>query len=177
MFEQDEDKNCIRGYRANEVTAFFGKHYYSRSTGKGVKIHKIFNHRKYDCHSGNYHYDFSILLLQRRLKLGFINAACLPPRPRFAGDLLNGKIMSVSGWGVTSEEGETPSRELKSLKIRAISKERCEELLPGRINHKVELCALSRRGGDACQGDSGGKYDLCYMSLETILSNLLCLQR
>ena len=68
-----------------------------------------------------------------------------------------GTLMSVSGWGVTREDGEIPNR-LRTVDLPLVTNEQCNSpnAYNGDISH-TEICAGYQRGGkDSCQGDSGG---------------------
>ena len=84
------------------------------------------------------------------------NAACLPTSS-WDGDFFTGKELRVSGWGVTSETGGTPTV-LHQVTVPGITNSQCNQLYPRRITNQM-LCAgnVEDGGVDSCQGDSGGK--------------------
>lgn len=68
-----------------------------------------------------------------------------------------GTLMSVSGWGVTREDGEIPNL-LRTVDLPLVTNEQCNSAnaYDGDISN-TEICAGYQRGGkDSCQGDSGG---------------------
>ena len=107
--------------------------------------------------------DFSILHLDQPIQLGpRAIPACLPST-NFKGDYLDGKTLTVSGWGVL-QGGGTPTG-LHSVRVPGISNGQCNK--PSFYNNRITnamLCAGQPHGGiDSCQGDSGGKnYDFMY---------------
>lgn len=66
-------------------------------------------------------------------------------------------MISIIGWGVTSEGGKQASRQLQIVDIPLVANSTCVASSQGRYNTDREFCAGFRVGGkDACQGDSGG---------------------
>ncbi|NXN34733.1 TMPSC protease, partial [Rhinoptilus africanus] len=92
---------------------------------------------------------------------GYIQPICLPP-PDLPPGTQNGTECFISGWGRTSEQGDT-STVLKEAQVEIIPYSICNgsESYRGLVNKNM-ICAGSRFGGiDACQGDSGGPL-ACY---------------
>ena len=117
--------------------------------------------------------DVAILHLLEPVKIGQRAVpACLPPvsscpsldcasMSSLGGDFLAGKNMTVSGWGVLSENGESPTV-LHSVNVPGITNLQCNNDYKDSVWNvtitKDMLCAGESDGGvDACQGDSGGK--------------------
>ena len=77
----------------------------------------------------------------------------LPTGPVSMND---GDIFQVSGWGTTSEGGET-SDDLRIVSVPYINDARCDSAYGniGGIIGDVMFCA-GEAGKDSCQGDSGG---------------------
>uniref|UniRef100_A0A8C3KPZ6 Peptidase S1 domain-containing protein n=1 Tax=Calidris pygmaea TaxID=425635 RepID=A0A8C3KPZ6_9CHAR len=92
---------------------------------------------------------------------GHIQPICLPPAELPPG-LENGTECFISGWGRTSEQGDT-SAVLREAQVEIIPYSTCNgsESYGGLVNRNM-ICAGSRFGEvDACQGDSGGPL-ACY---------------
>ena len=65
-------------------------------------------------------------------------------------------MLSVIGFGLTSEDGEG-SQKLLQVDVPMNSFEQCNEQYGGTINDDIQFCAGFIEGGkDSCQGDSGG---------------------
>ena len=109
-------------------------------------------------------YDFSILHLDRSVQFGNRTAPAILPPTSFKGDYLDGKTLSVSGWGhLFSRYG---SKVLHSVDVLGITNYKCNKrtFYNGRISDDM-LCAGQPQGGiDSCQGDSGGKIIALYKS-------------
>ena len=144
--------HCTRRSRSYDVIV--GEHRVtSSSDGTRHRVCRFVDHPNY----GNYNNDFSILHLQSPVKIG-IRAipACLPP-PSMGGNFLAGKSMTVSGWGVTTQGGGSPTV-LHSVNVPGITNAQCGRMYNGIRN--AMLCAGPANGGkDSCQGDSGGKHE------------------
>ena len=110
----------------------------------------------YEFGTGYVIYDFSILFLKRAVKLGQrVIPANLPP-PKFGGDYLVGKWLTVSGWGRWYYGGPMPDV-LYSVMVPGITQAQCKRNYGGESIRNNNLCAGRPSGGiDACQGDSGG---------------------
>ena len=102
--------------------------------------------------------DFSILHLEQPVEFGARAVpACLPP-VSFKGDFLNGKSLTVSGWGKLTEGGTSPNV-LHSVVVPGWTNAACNQrqFYDNQIMDSM-LCAGQANGGiDACTGDSGGK--------------------
>ena len=116
----------------------------------------------YEFGTGYVIYDFSILFLKRAVKLGQrVIPANLPP-PKFGGDYLVGKLLTVSGWGHW-ESGGRMSDVLYSVKVPVIKQDQCKKMMVPKIVKNSNLCA-GRNRIDACQGDSGGIFSYSTLS-------------
>ena len=101
-------------------------------------------------------FDFAIVTLSKPVSFNTrANAACLPTT-EWDDDFFAGKDLKVSGWGVTSESGGTPTV-LHQVTVPGITNFECNKLYPRRITDQM-LCAgnVEDGGVDSCQGDSGG---------------------
>ncbi|XP_029177024.1 transmembrane protease serine 9-like [Nylanderia fulva] len=68
---------------------------------------------------------------------------------------LSGTSATLSGWGLTSTNGNL-SRYLLKMDQSVVSISNCQQRHRGMPLDNSHLCALNRRGIGACQGDSGG---------------------
>merc|ERR1711899_458982 len=79
----------------------------SSSDGTRHRVCRFVDHPRYSSRTTNN--DFSILRLQKPVKLGTrANAACMPP-VSYGDSYLSGKSLTVSGWGALSEGGGSPT--------------------------------------------------------------------
>ena len=84
---------------------------------------------------------------------GSVNRICLPHRN---DEYYPGENVTVSGWGVMSEDEGSISNVLNAVDVPIVSNEDCKVAYKQRVN-KDHVCAGLRQGGkDSCQGDSGG---------------------
>ena len=107
--------------------------------------------------------DFAILRLKIPVKIGIRAVPACLADPSMTDKMLDGEILTVSGWGWLKERGEVP-RVLHSVNVPAMTNDKCKEM--GYDIRKLHekggltasmLCAGHVDGGiDACQGDSGG---------------------
>nr|XP_012215858.1 PREDICTED: transmembrane protease serine 9-like [Linepithema humile] len=68
-----------------------------------------------------------------------------------------GTQCTLSGWGLTSANGRSPTNLLK-MHQAIISHAQCKEEYRGSKIYESHLCAYNKRGIGACQGDSGGPF-------------------
>ena len=125
----------------------------SSSDGTRHTVCRSVNHPRY--FQQTYNNDFAILHLDTPVVFGTRAApACLPTN-NLGGDFLDGKTMTVSGWGATSQGGAQPTV-LHSVAVPGITNARCSQHYTGITN--AMLCAgdVTNGGIDSCQGDSGG---------------------
>ncbi|XP_026326869.1 trypsin-2-like [Hyposmocoma kahamanoa] len=66
-----------------------------------------------------------------------------------------GTEILVSGWGTTSENGET-SNNLMAVTVPTVSNEDCNKSYRGGITARMFCAGVPEGGKDSCQGDSGG---------------------
>ena len=116
--------------------------------------------------------DFSILHLDQPVQLGARAVPACLPLSNFRGDYLDGKTLTVSGWGDLGT-GWFPEV-LHSVDVPGMTNFQCNQLLTQPTSFPTSstsfydyednmitdnmLCAGQPSGGvDSCQGDSGGK--------------------
>lgn len=117
-----------------------------------VPVSAVHAHRGFD--SETYDNDVAVLRLARPLHFGpRIQPVCLAAtRKKY-----HGTIMTVVGWGKTSENG-APSPVQLEVDLPILSNAKCESMLGHRYAITQDMmCAGYPQGGkDACTGDSGG---------------------
>ena len=105
--------------------------------------------------------DFSILHLDEPVQLGARAVPACLPQSSFSGDYLDGKDLTVSGWGALSEGGGSPNV-LHKVVVPGMTNTFCNQrqIYGGQISSNM-LCAGQTSGNiDSCQGDSGGNFCL-----------------
>ncbi|XP_037380378.1 transmembrane protease serine 2 isoform X2 [Talpa occidentalis] len=121
--------------------------------GTGHRIKKVIVHPKYDTKTKDY--DIALMKLQAPMTFNDrVRPVCLPN----PGLMLEPtQSCWTSGWGATSEKGQT-SDELNAANVRLIETWRCNNkaVYSGLITPAM-MCAGYLQGTiDSCQGDSGG---------------------
>ena len=67
------------------------------------------------------------------------------------------EFVRVSGWGVTSENNQLPSNQVRTVTIRVVSREECMKAYAGKaLITSTMFCASVPGERDSCSGDSGG---------------------
>jgi trypsin len=128
---------------------------YIQSTTSGgaenIDVVRQIPHPSYDSNSEAY--DFMILKLANPV----INPSLTPIAVNsFQSNPANNDVLTVIGFGATSEGGNGSSR-LQEVNVNYIDYQTCNNLYNGEIVDSVMLCAGVPGGGkDSCQGDSGG---------------------
>ncbi|XP_055501215.1 transmembrane protease serine 3-like isoform X1 [Leucoraja erinacea] len=117
-------------------------------------VKKIIHHQKF--RSQTYDYDLALIKLERPLAFNdWIQPICLPNSGQ---EFPNGKSCWISGWGLTSEEADEISLDLREAEVPLIANNICRrpDVYHKRISSRM-ICAGYLQGGvDTCQGDSGG---------------------
>ena len=104
--------------------------------------------------------DSAIVHLNQPVLIGTRAAPACLPSASMAGDYLAGKTMTVSGWGMLTENGGIPTV-LHKVDVPAMSNAECKTKYGSSTITKDMLCAGQPSGGiDACQGDSGGNISI-----------------
>ena len=135
-----------------------GAHY--RTTGsvgteQEIKVAQIIRHENYN-NPLNYSNDIALIKLLRPANLGVgIGLVCLPDMQHpLPFDNLNRKCW-ITGWSTLSSGGSQPNT-LMEAQIPLVSKRRCVNFYPGKIDDSMLCAGLDTGGVDTCQGDSGG---------------------
>lgn len=147
--------HCVEGLLplGNEVANVLLQQVYvslgSNTAGAGetIEVSEIHIHPEYD---GDH--DVAVLRLARPSSQQVLPYAHPGDESLYAP----GALLTVAGWGATSEGGSTSSR-LLEVDLPAISDADCQAHYGSQVAPAYELCAGYPEGGkDSCQGDSGG---------------------
>ncbi|KAL0839772.1 hypothetical protein ABMA28_016410 [Loxostege sticticalis] len=142
--------HCLRGVsrvyvRAGSTEADNGGRMYSTSL---YTIHPQYNPTTSD-------YDVAIVRLLRPMTLDGTSTKTIS-LPNEGTSVPAGTEILVSGWGDTSENGQT-STDLMAVRIPTVSTEDCRRTYGQNAITERMICAGVPEGGkDSCQGDSGG---------------------
>ena len=158
----EEPNNCSR------YSVGLGMHNHDVSDGMRVDIHHISNHPDYRniCGMGIPENDFSILHFASPVEFNnSIIPACYPDKS-FGGDFLDGKDLTVSGWG-TLMNGSYPEN-LHKATLPGVTNEVCKRSNDDFSNCTYittnTLCAGDPDNRKASQGfsDSGGSINVSH---------------
>ncbi len=131
---------------SSDVYVMLGSNTLDPSNGEEILVDNAYVHPDYN---GN-GYDIAVLTLTEASQQQPIAWAT----PADAALMAPGTMATVTGWGLTSENGQG-SNELLEVDVPILSDAQCQEYQS--INAAVEVCAGYEEGGrDSCQGDSGG---------------------
>ncbi|KAL4712535.1 hypothetical protein ACJJTC_007551 [Scirpophaga incertulas] len=133
-----------------------GSKYLNRGRKVLVKEHYIHPMWTSDDKKHPFDYDFQLLKLEESLKLDEnIQAIKLA----HIEDMTIGKVVTVTGWGNTDENGPYSSV-LRAVRVPIISKDKCQNVpfpyFRGELTARMFCAGFSEGKKDACQGDSGG---------------------
>ncbi|KAH8313034.1 hypothetical protein KR067_010506, partial [Drosophila pandora] len=83
---------------------------------------------------------------------------------------LEGKLVTLSGWGTLGDMEEKNNRDLYYLDVEVIDQELCMcYFLPGLVSQRRHLCTDGSRGRGACNGDSGGPLVLLFQNTSYLI--------
>ncbi|CAH3182988.1 unnamed protein product [Porites lobata] len=150
--------HCIRGISPSSIKVKLGAHYRTTSsvgTEQEIGVVQIISHENYH-NPLTYSNDIALIKLLKPANLGVgIGLVCLPDmRHALPFDNLNKKCW-ITGWGTLSSGGSQPNT-LMEAEIPLVSKQRCLNSYPGKIDDSMLCAGLDAGGVDTCQGDSGG---------------------
>merc|ERR1712200_182123 len=113
--------------------------------------------------------DIAILKLSQDVTFSdYVVPACLPSS---SSNSYIGQAATVSGWGTTSEGGDT-SAFLKETSVNIVVSSDSTCSLYG-IDSTLQMCAYAA-GTDSCQGDSGGPLVLNDGGKNTVVGDVWC---
>ncbi|KAH8302586.1 hypothetical protein KR044_008463, partial [Drosophila immigrans] len=110
---------------------------------------------------GGYH-DLALMRLPTEVRASERVQPIALARPFMQQSLLQGQLVTTSGWGATSDAlntSRTPDEVgvLQYASVKVLEQQRCIcRFLPGLVNDKRHICTDGEGGRGACQGDSGG---------------------
>ena len=104
----------------------------------------------------NPHNDITVVHLNQPVQIGTRAAPACLPDSSFAGNFLDDKTMTVSGWGsICSGCSNAPA--LKVVDVPGVSNAVCRNRYSHITNEMLCAGELENGGIDSCQGDSGGE--------------------
>ncbi|XP_039746143.1 trypsin-2-like [Pararge aegeria] len=140
--------HCIQG--ASKITARIGSTFANSGgmqyTSRYFRAHPFYNPMIID-------YDVAYLRTMLRMELDGVNtkAIALPPS---GTPVAPGTILTVSGWGATSENGNVANN-LMEVRVPVVSTEQCRKSYRT-ITERMVCAGVPEGGEDSCGGDSGG---------------------
>ncbi|KAL9986055.1 hypothetical protein ACROYT_G000121 [Oculina patagonica] len=150
--------HCMVGETPSSVKIRLAAHYRtdgSVGTEQDIGVAQIIMHESYKTPLKESN-DIALIKLADPADLGeSVGLVCLPDTGHHLPfDNVNKKC-SITGWGRLSSGGSQPNT-LQQASVPLVSKQRCTNAYPDKIDNSM-LCAGFDEGGvDACQGDSGG---------------------
>jgi trypsin len=157
--------HCTDGNSASRLTVRVGSSLYA-SGGEVVKIKRIVQHEKFNYNTIDY--DFSLLELEQNLTLSAAKKKIALPKQNQA--VKDGTECVVSGWGNTQNSNESRNN-LRAAKVPSVNQADCDDAYSsfGGVTDRM-LCAGYTEGGkDACQGDSGGRFQVARVDYIPVL--------
>ena len=150
--------HCLGGASTSNLTVRVGAHSISANDGTTHRVSQIISHEYWggSVQSG---YDIAVLRLATSASSS-ITPASLPTRT-IADQLAGvGSYVTVSGWGLTYNNG-SPSDRLREVDLPVLSNSSCSSQLGSNIGSGVICGGGTGSSGSqvsACNGDSGGPY-------------------
>ena len=147
--------HCLGQVSTNSLTVKVGAHSLRSGDGQTHRVSQIITHEHW--RSGGYQtgYDIGLLRLATPADSRYTPAK-LPTAAienQYAGV---GSYVTVSGWGLTSNNGSA-SDTLREVALPVLSNSACSSQLQSNIPGSV-VCGGGPNGTSACNGDSGGPY-------------------
>ena len=144
--------HCVVGGTKN-VKLKLGLHSQSDTSGVEVfTVKKVIVHPQYNANKSDYDYALVQLSGSSKKKVVSLNTSeiSIPENENVS------PLVTVAGWGTTSEGGSSLPSKLRKVSIPLITQARCNAAYSNQITSRM-ICAGQAKGGkDSCQGDSGG---------------------
>jgi PKD repeat protein len=148
--------HCLDNASTNSLTVKVGSHSLSQNDGQQIAVSQIITHEYWQGANGiRSGYDIGLLRLSSPAS-GEYTPAKLPTAAIEQSYASVGQNVTVSGWGLTSNQG-SPSDRLREVDLPVISNQTCSSELNFNIPASV-ICGGGTGGVSACNGDSGGPY-------------------
>ncbi|XP_045507552.1 trypsin 5G1-like [Colias croceus] len=126
--------------------------------GRKIGIKNNYIHPMWTAKTKEHPFDFDFQLLELEESLKF-DDHIQPIKLAHIEDMVIGKVITVTGWGNTEENGPY-SNVLRAVRVPIISKENCQHVpfpyFRGSLTARMFCAGFSEGKKDACQGDSGG---------------------
>ncbi|XP_028158544.1 trypsin-1-like [Ostrinia furnacalis] len=126
--------------------------------GRKVDIKNYHVHPTWSASNKEHPFDYDFQLLELKEPLKF-DENIQPVKIAHIEDMVIGKVVTVTGWGNTEENGPY-SNVLRAVRVPIISKEHCQNVpfpyFRGGLTARMFCAGFSEGKKDACQGDSGG---------------------
>ncbi|KAF5287277.1 hypothetical protein FQR65_LT02150 [Abscondita terminalis] len=156
--------HCLDKMNTNLVTISVGMVDLTDVTRKQYTVKKMIIHQNYD--STTAVNDIGILLTYKPITFN----ANVNKIELHLGDLEKGKVCTVTGWGLLSHNGTSPTI-LQELTTTVISYELCTSVPKAKFSvlDEMHICVYKKVGASVCNGDSGGPL-VCDNKLAGIVS-------
>ncbi|XP_049851880.1 brachyurin-like isoform X1 [Schistocerca gregaria] len=144
--------HCVSGFSTWEV-GLGGLRYQGSESGKVILVTRSATaHSGYD--SQTLINDVAVVFLGTNVQLGSNIALVNLPSRSQAGNSFEGQSVTVSGWGLTADNGNNPDT-LQYTTLNVISNSACAQYYGSSIISST-LCATGPNRESTCSGDSGG---------------------
>lgn len=148
--------HCLDRVSTSTVTVQVGAHSMSRRDGTNLRVSQIIMHENWRGAQGiRSGWDIALLRLASpapaSIKPAKLASAAI--EAQIAGV---GKMVTVSGWGLTRHQG-SPSDVLREVNLPVLSNASCSSELQFGLPGSV-ICGGGPNGTSACNGDSGGPF-------------------
>ncbi|XP_049851882.1 brachyurin-like isoform X3 [Schistocerca gregaria] len=144
--------HCVSGFSTWAVSLGGIRRSGSESGRVTISTRSTSVHSGYNANTLNN--DIAVIFLGTNVQLNsYIALVNLPSRSQ-AGNSFEGQTATVSGWGLTADNGNTAST-LQYTTLSVISNSLCQQYYGGVIVSST-LCATGSNRQSTCNGDSGG---------------------
>ncbi|XP_027664644.2 coagulation factor IX-like [Falco cherrug] len=152
--------HCLDLVRPHHVTVGDFDKYRREFKEQKIGVERSWTHPHYD--SNDYNSDIALLYLSSEVVFNeYVIPICLP-NPSLATLLSEeGRIGTVSGWGVTHTRGST-LRFLMKVQLPIVNMETCQRSTDRLVTDNMFCAGYHTAGADACKGDSGGPFTVPY---------------
>ncbi|MFO1252193.1 MAG: trypsin-like serine protease [Inhella sp.] len=152
--------HCLDSASTSNLTVRVGAHSLSAGDGQTLGVSQILRHENWrGAQSIQSGWDIALLRLSTPAPAS-LTPALLPTAALEAQIAAVGRLVTVSGWGLT-RAGGSPSDVLREVDLPVMANSSCSSELGVSLPGSV-VCGAGTGGRSACNGDSGGPYAVAH---------------
>lgn len=142
--------HCFEGLSANKIQAYVGSQQLS-GDGQRIDVQQIRIHGNYSNETNDN--DIALVLLKTPVtQAALVSLATAQQTATLTAD----SQLNIMGWGVTVEDANEPSEQLREAIVPFVTDAECAAIYGDEVSSNMFCAGYELGGVDTCLGDSGG---------------------